>query len=324
MVSPWHPGHPSVGMPPVYSPRNLAAPTATSLLTALTSSAAPQTGQRERYASGGGPKGSSRATGGSGAWRLRRLLPPLKGRALSMDEALSRMPETPHAHLSLAGRTAHGVSPAALRIAWAGGEGGHDLARPWAEALDLGQRFLPPALQLGNGFGRLPPVIASPWEAFGQPMRHHTPDNRGACPRVPLDLFALGGPIRSRHPGSIVAVDASARAGRTHHLCGPGGHQALGAGGDITGLPVRHQPLALARVTGIDSPLDLWRLHGLPPPRQQRPRPRLAEQGIRDGVQMPPRSRLLIPSATGGDEVPRRVVLAMAVMGLDDDEGTAL
>ena len=38
---------------------------------------------------------------------------------------------------------------------------------------------------------------------------------------------------------------------------------------------------------------------------------------------MPPRSRLLIPSATGGDEVPRRVVLAMAAMGLDDDEGTA-
>ena len=46
MVSPLHPGHPIVGIPPVYSPRNLAAPMATSMMASLTSISSPQTGQR--------------------------------------------------------------------------------------------------------------------------------------------------------------------------------------------------------------------------------------------------------------------------------------
>ena len=75
IVSPLHPGHPSVGIPPVYSPRNLAAPTATSMMASLTSISSPQTGQRYRYSSGGGPKGSSRPSCGSGSWCLRRILP---------------------------------------------------------------------------------------------------------------------------------------------------------------------------------------------------------------------------------------------------------
>src|SRR5262249_4910781 len=66
MVSPLHPGHPSVGMPPVYSPRNLAAPIATSIMASLTSISSPHAGQRYRYSSGGGPNGSSRASCGSG------------------------------------------------------------------------------------------------------------------------------------------------------------------------------------------------------------------------------------------------------------------
>jgi hypothetical protein len=38
---------------------------------------------------------------------------------------------------------------------------------------------------------------------------------------------------------------------------------------------------------------------------------------------MPPLSRLLIPSTTGGDDVQRGSVLAIAAMGLDDDDRTA-
>jgi len=38
---------------------------------------------------------------------------------------------------------------------------------------------------------------------------------------------------------------------------------------------------------------------------------------------MHPVSRLLIPSATGGDDVQMRVILAIAAMGLDDDDVTA-
>src|SRR5947209_6754698 len=67
MVSPWHPGHPIMGIPPVYSRRNLAAPRATSMMASLTSISALQTGQRERYASGGGPNGASRAAGRIGS-----------------------------------------------------------------------------------------------------------------------------------------------------------------------------------------------------------------------------------------------------------------
>ena len=46
MVSPLHPGHPIMGIPPVYSPRNLAAPIATSMMASLTSISSLQTGQR--------------------------------------------------------------------------------------------------------------------------------------------------------------------------------------------------------------------------------------------------------------------------------------
>src|SRR5882724_4907269 len=35
MVSPLHPGHPIVGIPPVYSPRNVAAPMATSMMASI-------------------------------------------------------------------------------------------------------------------------------------------------------------------------------------------------------------------------------------------------------------------------------------------------
>ena len=77
-----------------------------------------------------------------------------------MDEAIGRMPDARHAHLPLTVRTAQGVSPAAVLIALAVGEGGNDLDRPLDEALDFGQSFLNQALQLCKGFGRLHPVIA--------------------------------------------------------------------------------------------------------------------------------------------------------------------
>src|SRR4029434_1074002 len=59
IVSPLHPDHPIVGIPLVYSPRNVAAPIATSMIASLTSSSSPQTVQRYKYSSGGGPKGMS-------------------------------------------------------------------------------------------------------------------------------------------------------------------------------------------------------------------------------------------------------------------------
>src|SRR6266446_10976554 len=46
MVSPLHPGQSICGMPPRYSPRNLAAPTTTSMIASLTNISSPQTPQR--------------------------------------------------------------------------------------------------------------------------------------------------------------------------------------------------------------------------------------------------------------------------------------
>src|SRR5215831_6781209 len=150
MVSPLHPGHPSVGMPPVYSPRNLAAPIATSMMASLTSISSRHTGQRYRYSSGGGPNGSSRASGGSGSWRWRRIFPPFNGLELIVDDPIFGVPYPPDPHLSLAVRTARRVAPRALLIPLAVGQRGDNLDGLLHEALDFRQGGLNHALQLGK------------------------------------------------------------------------------------------------------------------------------------------------------------------------------
>jgi hypothetical protein len=106
MVSPWHPGHPSAGIPPVYSPRNVAAPIATSMMASLTSISSPHTGQRYRYSSGSGPQGTSKPSCRIGSWRLRRILSSPYCGQLIMDDPIGRMPEVPDPHVAVTVRTA--------------------------------------------------------------------------------------------------------------------------------------------------------------------------------------------------------------------------
>src|SRR5262252_2738973 len=87
------------------------------MMASLTSISSPHTRQRYRYSSGGGPKGSSSPSCGSGSWGLRRILPSPYGLRFIMDDTIARMPDPPHAHLTLAVRTAQGVTPGALLIA---------------------------------------------------------------------------------------------------------------------------------------------------------------------------------------------------------------
>src|SRR5438128_11897763 len=134
MVSPLHPGHPSVGMPPVYSPRNLAAPTATAMMASLTSISSPHPGQRERYASGSGPKGSSRPSCGSGSWCLRRILPSPHGFQLIMNHAILRVPYLPYPHLCFAVRTAQGISTGTGLVAFSIALGRNNLDGPLDDA----------------------------------------------------------------------------------------------------------------------------------------------------------------------------------------------
>ena len=55
-----------------------------------------------------------------------------------MDDPISRVPDAPHVHSALTVGTAQGVSPAALLIALAVGQGRDDLDRAFDDALDLG------------------------------------------------------------------------------------------------------------------------------------------------------------------------------------------
>src|SRR5262249_6557060 len=220
MVSPLHPGHPSVGMPPVYSPRNLAAPIATSMMASLTSISSRHTGQRYRYSSGGGPNGSSRASSGSGSWRWRRIFPPFNGLELIVYDPICGVPYLPDPHRRLAVRTAQRVAPRALLISLAVGHRGDNLDGLLNEALDFRQGGLNHALQLGKRLGRLHAVIANPLEAFGKDMLYHTPDKRVDCHCFPLHSLTFVGTIVIRDPLAIIAVDPSERDRRTDDIFG--------------------------------------------------------------------------------------------------------
>src|SRR5688500_17681716 len=116
MVSPLQPGHPSLGMPPWYSPRNLAAPTATSMIASLTRSSAPQTGQRYKYSSGGGPKGMSMPSLGIGSFPGRSISSLLDCFQFVIDYPIFRMPHLPDAHLVLTVPTDQRIATQALLI----------------------------------------------------------------------------------------------------------------------------------------------------------------------------------------------------------------
>src|SRR4051812_39311054 len=77
MVLPLHPGHPIVGIPPIYSPRNLAASTATSPMASLTNISSPQTAkyleEKERQSADRG--GSTRRDFSTAACRETRRPP---------------------------------------------------------------------------------------------------------------------------------------------------------------------------------------------------------------------------------------------------------
>src|SRR5215831_9079474 len=153
-------------------------PMPTSTMASLTSISSPQTEQRERYSSGGGPKGSSLPSGGGGSGFLRRILPPPHRFQFVVDHARGRVPYPPQPHVALTMRTASGVAPRALLVPLAVGHRGDDLDRLLHEALYFRQGGLNHALQLGQRLGRLHAVRAHPLETFRKGMWHHAPDKR--------------------------------------------------------------------------------------------------------------------------------------------------
>jgi hypothetical protein len=220
-----------------------------------------------------------------------------------MDEAIGRMPDTPHAHLPLTRWTAQGVSPGALLRALAVGERGDDLNRSLDDALDVGQGFLNPAFDLCKRLGRLHPVIADPLEAFGKRMLHQAADKRVDVDPFPFHPLALVRTVVIGDAVAIIAVDTPQRDRRTHDICGQIPRQTLIPCRHIAFLHVGDKPLTLACVTHIDELLDLGGLHRLAQHRQQMPLPLLPQHAIGHVVQMHPLLGLLIPSTTGGNDV---------------------
>src|SRR5262249_47018244 len=204
-------------MPPVYAPRNLAAPIATSMMASLTSISSRHTGQRYRYSSGGGPNGSSRASGGLGSGCWRRLFPPLHGRELITDEAPGRMPDTPDLPGAGTVRTAEGGSPRALLVALAVGHRCKDFDRALDDAFDLGQGLMNHLLDPRKRLGGLDPVIPDALEAFGQDMLHHPADKRVDVDSFPFHPLRLMGAIMRGDVVPIIAIDAPQRDRRAPH-----------------------------------------------------------------------------------------------------------
>ena len=180
-----------------------------------------------------------------------------------MDDTIARMPDPPHAHLTLAVRTAQGVAPGALLIALAVGHRGDDFDRTLDDTSDLDQGLLNHGLDLGKRLGGLHPVRADPLKAFGKHMLNHAPDKRVDLHRFPLDLLAFVGPIMIGHLVPIIAINAPERDRGTHHILGQIGGQTLIPGGDISFLHIGHKPLTIARLTRIHQPPHLRRLDRL-------------------------------------------------------------
>ena len=137
-----------------------------------------------------------------------------------MDDAIGRVPDPPHPHIALTVRTAQGVTPRALLIALAVGQGGDDLDRALDDTLDLGQGLLNQALDLGKRLRRLHPVIADSLEAFGKHMLHHAANKRVDIDRFPLHPLRLMGAIMIGDPVAIIAIDSPQRDRRTHDIFG--------------------------------------------------------------------------------------------------------
>src|SRR6266498_3392726 len=68
--------------------------------------------------------------------------------------------------------------------------------------------------------------------------------------------FTAHGPVMVRDPLAIIAIDASDRDGRAHHVLGHVARHTLILGRDLALLHVGHQPVGILRKTRIDQPLD--------------------------------------------------------------------
>src|SRR6516162_736190 len=121
-----------------------------SMTASLTNISSPQTEQRYRYSSGGGPKGSSIPSVGGGSGFLRRIRSSPHRSQFVVDHAIGRVPYPPQPHFVLTIRTTQGVSPRALLVPLAVGQGSEDLDRALDDALDRRHSLLNHAFELGG------------------------------------------------------------------------------------------------------------------------------------------------------------------------------
>ena len=100
------------------------------------------------------------------------------------------------------------VSPRALLIPLAIGQGGDNLDRPFDEALHFRQGGLNHTPQFGKRLGRLHAIIANPLKAFGKDMLDHPSNKRVDRHCFPLHSLALVRTIMLGDAVPVIAVDA--------------------------------------------------------------------------------------------------------------------
>src|SRR5687768_9931319 len=108
------------------------------MITSLTRSSKPQTRQRYRYSSGGGPKGMSIPSLSNGSWPARPISPLPDLFEFVIDHSIFGMPDLPHAHLVLTVLTDQRIVTQTLLITLAVGQGRDNFDRSLNDAFDLG------------------------------------------------------------------------------------------------------------------------------------------------------------------------------------------
>jgi hypothetical protein len=107
----------------------------------------------------------------------------------------------------MAVRTTQWIASRALVVPLAVGHRGNDLDGTLDHRLNPGQSGLDHRFELGEGLGRLHPIVAYPFEVLGHHVLHHAANEGVDIHRLVLDPFAAMGAVMVRDPAAVIAVD---------------------------------------------------------------------------------------------------------------------
>lgn len=197
---------------------------------------------------------------------------------------------------------------------------GDDFDGTLNHVLHPGQGSLDHGFELGEGLGRLYPIIAHPLETLGHHMLHHSANEGADIHGFAFHPFTAVGAIVVRDPAAIIAIDASDRDGWGHDVFGQIRRQGVVARRHITLLHLGDEALGIATVAGIDEAIDRRCGQGLAQHGEGMPLPLLVQHGVGQILQMHPALGLWVPPPAGGDEMEVGIVLTVATVCVQNDD----